>query len=481
MPLNMAYREDLIRRRQELLILEEEEEKIEQKAKKEKKSKKKKEKQKKNKGKVEKKGDTVRTQAEERILEKEDSDPKNQHHSLEQAKPETKDVVPKGKAVTSSSSSSSPDIQLETVVPRVDIQKTASPKPETKDGVPKRNEVPSSSSSPGIQLHPRVYIQKTASPKPEKEDVVPKRKEVPSSSSSSSPDTQLQTVVPRVDIQKTASPKPAAQPVQSISRPVTVRKLLRKQAAPEKKFVWKLVSPRLPPSGQPSSSGEIQLQTVVPRADIHKTASPKLAAQPVQSMSRPVSTPVIPPNQAAPVISAVQTSTWSFAPSMSSAGRLGSPPHSQTYTPQSYKHPILGSSGFNQSSSQPTLTSTLPHYSHQPPISVSSQSSFPINISSWDLSSCGLLWTGGWSSNRDTTTTTATSGNHRTNPSNTPVTTNNIQFGNGLREDDYGYGNNNQNSYHGTADVGSSRRYSEESMPHFSLYSYWQMDELAHT
>ncbi|CAA7057376.1 unnamed protein product [Microthlaspi erraticum] len=511
--INMAYRDDLVWRRQEELIREEEEAKSKQKAAKEKKSKKKQAKQKKNKGKAEKRADTVRTQAEERLLEKEDSDPKNQHHSLEQAKPDTRDVVPKGKAVTSSSSSS-PDIQLETVVPRVDIQKNASPKPETKDVVPKIKEVPSSSSS--------------------------------------SPDSQLQTVVPRVDIQKTASPKPAAQPVQSMSTLVTVRKLLQKQAAPEKKLVWKPVSARLPSS----SSGDIQFQTVVPIADIQKTASPNLTAPvstpiippkkaahvqsmsrpvstpiippkqaahvqsmsrpvstpiippkqaahvqsmsrpvstpiippkqaaPVQSMSRPVNAPIIPPKQAAPVISAVQASTSSFARSMSSAGRLGSPPHSQTYIPQSYNHPIVGSSGFNHSSSQPMVTSTLPPYSHPPPISVSSQSSFPINVGSWDLSSCGLLWTGGSSSNRDTTTTTtAISGNHRTNPYNTPVTTNNIQVVTDECQG-YGYGNNNQNSYLGNEDLGISGwsgGYSEETMPHFSFYSYWQMDELAQT
>ncbi|CAA7057367.1 unnamed protein product [Microthlaspi erraticum] len=349
----------------------------------------------------------------------------------EQAKPETKDVVPTRNAVPSSSSSS-PDTQLQTVVSEADIQKTASPKPETKDDVPKR-------------------------------------KEVPSSSSSSSPDSQLQTVVPRVVyIQKVASLNPVTQPVQSISRPVTGRNLLWNQAAPVKKLVWKPVSGRSPSSCQASSSRDIQLQTMVPRDDIQKTASPKLEAQHVQSMSRPVSTPIIPREQAAPLISVVQTSTPSFARSMSSAGRLGSPPHSQTYIPKSYEHPIVGSPGFNHSSSQPKATSSLPPYSHPPPISVSSQSCFPINVSSWDLSYCGLLWTGGSSSNRDTTTTIT--GNHRTDLYNTPVTTstqptNNVQFGKAAN----------------LGISGRSKSHSEESMPHFSFYSYWQMDELAQT
>ncbi|CAA7057373.1 unnamed protein product [Microthlaspi erraticum] len=344
-------------------------------------------------------------------------------------KSETKDVVPKGKTVTSSSSSQ--DIQLHTVVPRVDIQKVASPKPETKDVVPKIKEV---SSSPDIQFQlqagvSEADIQKTASPKPETKDVVPKRKEVPSPSSSSL-DIQLQTVVPRVDIQKTASPKPVTQPIQSITRPVTVRKLFGK---PEKK-VWKPVSARFSSSGQPSSSGDIQLQIVVPRAHLQKTASPKPAAQPVQSMSRPVtmSVPITPRKQAALVVSAVQTSTLSFSHSMRSTFRIGSPPHNQTYIPQSYQHAIVSSSGIGNSSSQPTVTSPLRPYSHPPPlVSVSNQSALPINFGSLDeVLSSGLLWTCGSGSNKDTTTTTTTtaiSGNHGTNPCNTRII--NDQFG----------------------------------------------------
>ncbi|CAA7057374.1 unnamed protein product [Microthlaspi erraticum] len=73
---------------QENLIREEEEALL---AQKEKKSKKKK---KKNKGKAKKKEDKARTQAQERPIEKEEFDPKNQCPSLEQPKPETTDVVP---------------------------------------------------------------------------------------------------------------------------------------------------------------------------------------------------------------------------------------------------------------------------------------------------------------------------------------------------------------------------------------------------
>lgn len=275
------------------------------------------------------------------------------------------------------------------------------------------------------------------------------------------------------------------------------------QAKPEKKGVSnvdavpnrKITSARSPSSDQASPSRDIQFQTVSPRADIQKTASPKPAAQPTPSLSRPLSAPIIPPKQAAPVISAVHTSaTSSLARSMSLTGRLGSPTHSQTYAPQSYKHAIVGSSGFNHSSSQSTGTSTLPPYSHPSPISASNQSGFPINVGSWDVSSGGLLWTGGSNSNRDTTTTI--SGNHRTNPYNTPVTTSirpaDVQIGrtaqslmtdefphldiiNDLLEDEHCSMDsdvyrvpqqfNNQFSYHGGADLGisgRSRSYSDD-------------------
>lgn len=262
-----------------------------------------------------------------------------------------------------------------------------------------------------------------------------------------------------------------------------------------------------------------------PRADIQKAASPKPAAQPAPSMSRPSSAPIIPPKQVAPVVSAVQTSTISLARSMSSIGRIGSPTHSQAYIPQSYKHAIVGSSGFNHSSSQSTGVTALPPYSHPPPISVSNQSGFPINVGSWDVSSGGLLWTGGPSSN-----TTTISGNHRTNHYNTAVAastrTTDVQIGrraqslmtdefphldiiNDLLEDEQGMMdsavyqlpqrfNNNQYSYHGGADLGisgRSRNYSDDGfhysygkyMPHLSPssssspYANGQMDGLAQT
>ncbi|AED94981.1 TRAF-like superfamily protein [Arabidopsis thaliana] len=305
------------------------------------------------------------------------------------------------------------------------------------------------------------------------------------------------------------------------------------QAKPEKKGVSnveavpnrKVISVKSPSSHHASPSREAQLQTVGPRADIQKIASPKPVEQPAPPMSRPLSAPIIPPTQAAPVISAVQTSTASLARSMSSTGRLGSPTHSQAYNPQSYKHAIVGSSGFTHPSSQSSGTSTLPPYSHPSPISVSNQSGFPINVGSWDVSSGGLLWTGGSSSTRDTTTTI--SGNHKTNTYNAPVVTTsirptNVQIGrtaqslmtdefphldiiNDLLADEHGTMDNsvyrvpqqfnNQYSYHGGADLGissRSRSYSDdgfhqsygEYMPHSAssspygngqTQSQWQM------
>ncbi|ESQ44677.1 hypothetical protein EUTSA_v10003141mg [Eutrema salsugineum] len=183
------------------------------------------------------------------------------------------------------------------------------------------------------------------------------------------------------------------------------------------------ISARSPSSDQASPSRDIQLQTVAPRSDVQKTASPKPTAQPAApSMLRPLSAPIIPSKQAPPVISAVQTSTTSFARSMSSTGRIGSLTHSQTYTPQSYKHAIIGSSGFNHLNSQLTGKSAFSLYSHPSPISVSNQPGFTSQAGSWDISSSGLLWTG-LSSSREIPTTTINR-NHGMNPYNTtPLTT----------------------------------------------------------
>ncbi|CAH2046592.1 unnamed protein product [Thlaspi arvense] len=282
------------------------------------------------------------------------------------------------------------------------------------------------------------------------------------------------------------------------------------QAKPEKKIVSNvdtaanrkaISSARSPSSDQQASpSRDIQFQTMAPRADVQKTISPtKRMAQPAPPsiLSRPLSAPLIPPKQAAPVvISPAQASTTSLARSMSSTGRVGSPIHSQTYIPQSYKHAIVGSFSFSNSSSQPTGTTTaFPSYSHPPPppVSLSNQPGF-----SWDVSSGGRgLWTGGSNSNRETPTTSTTI-NHRMNlPYNTPVSTSflptDVQFGrtttqslmtdefphldiiNDLLEDEHGSMDNNMYrvpqrfnniySYHGGADFGisgRSRSYSDD-------------------
>ncbi|KAF8113331.1 hypothetical protein N665_0051s0025 [Sinapis alba] len=170
----------------------------------------------------------------------------------------------------------------------------------------------------------------------------------------------------------------------------------------------KAISARSPLSDQPSLSRDIQLQTVGSRAAVQNTTSPK------PSMSRPLRAPTILPKQAAPSVSAARTSTTSFARSVSSTGRVSAPTHCQTYIPQSYKHAVVGSSSSDHSSSQSTGTSAL--------LSVSNQDGFPINVGSEDVSSRGLLGTGGSSSNRDTTATTI-SENHIMNAYNTPVST----------------------------------------------------------
>ncbi|CAN8247820.1 unnamed protein product [Cochlearia groenlandica] len=288
----------------------------------------------------------------------------------------------------------------------------------------------------------------------------------------------------------------------------------------------KAISARSPSSDQASPSRDIQFQTVSPRADIQITAAPKPVAQPA-ILPRSSTAPIILPKQAAPVISAVQTSTTPLARStLNSTGRLGSPTSSQAYIPQSYKHAIVGPSGFNHSSSQSPGVNTLPSYPLPPPISESNQSGFPINVGSWDVSSGGLVWTGGSSSNRDATTTR--SQNHRPTPCHSTVAVSTrpteVQIGrttqslvtdefphlaiiNDLLEDEHGMMdnglyylpqqqfNNSQYSYHGGgggADLGISGRsmsyiddryqqsYSEY-MPYSSSsspYGNRQMDEL---
>ncbi|CAH2046690.1 unnamed protein product [Thlaspi arvense] len=289
------------------------------------------------------------------------------------------------------------------------------------------------------------------------------------------------------------------------------------QAKPEKKIVSNvdaapnrkaIPAARSPSSDQQASpSRDIQFQTVPPRAGGQKTASPtKPTGQPAppSMLSRPLSAPLIPPKQAAPVIiSPVQASATSLARSMSSTG------HRQTYIPQSYKHAIVGSLSFNHSSSQPTGTTTAsPSYSQSPPIS-----GFPINGGSRDVSSGEHgLWTAGSSSNKETTTT-STSGNHRMNlPYNPPVSTTtqslmtdefpHLDIINDLLKDEHGSMDNNSvycvpqrfnmYSYHGGADFGisgRSRSYSDdgfhqsygEYMSSSSPYGNGQMDGLTQT
>ncbi|KAL0889090.1 hypothetical protein Bca101_013073 [Brassica carinata] len=160
------------------------------------------------------------------------------------------------------------------------------------------------------------------------------------------------------------------------------------QAKPEERGVFnvdtipnrKAISSRSSLSDQASPSRDIQFQTVGSRAAVQNTTSP------IPSLSRPLR---------APTVSAARTSTTSFARSVSSTGRVSAPTHSQNYIPPSYKHAVVGSLSSDHSSSHSTGTSAL--------LSVSNQSGFPIDVGSADVWSGGLLWTGGSSSNRDTT------------------------------------------------------------------------------
>ncbi|XP_010475082.1 PREDICTED: MATH domain-containing protein At5g43560-like [Camelina sativa] len=217
--------------------------------------------------------------------------------------------------------------------------------------------------------------------------------------------SMAQTIVNSVDMDR---PKERSTAVLSSPRSFTKNSSpLLTQAKPEKKSVStadsipnkKLVSATGPPSSsQVVPSSDIRPQTVGLRADMQKTSSPKQPAA-TTTISRPSSAPIIPAMQPAPItVSSSVQMTTSLPRSVSSAGRLGPDPSlhtQQTYTPQSYKHAIVGnslgsSSSFNHHpTSHGVVPSTLPSSSYlQTPTSSSYQSSFPFSQDG------GHLWTG---------------------------------------------------------------------------------------
>ncbi|CAH8336708.1 unnamed protein product [Eruca vesicaria subsp. sativa] len=149
--------------------------------------------------------------------------------------------------------------------------------------------------------------------------------------------------------------------------PSTQTKLEKKNVsvAPNKKV--------MPASGPPSSS----------QVDVQKIPAPK---QPATTITRPSSAPVIPAMRPSPIVVSSVQPTTSFPRSVSSAGRLGpdsSLHNQQTFTPQSYKHAIVGnspgsSSSFNHHpSSHGVVPTSLPSASYSQTPTSSHQSSFP--------------------------------------------------------------------------------------------------------
>ncbi|XP_010483405.1 PREDICTED: MATH domain-containing protein At5g43560-like isoform X2 [Camelina sativa] len=218
--------------------------------------------------------------------------------------------------------------------------------------------------------------------------------------------SMAQSIVNSVDMDR---PKERSTAVLSSPRSFTKNSSpLLTQSKPEKKSVStadsipnkKIVSATGPPSSSqvvvPSS--DIRPQTVGLRADVQKISAPKQPAA-TTTISRPSSAPIIPAMQPAPItVSSSVQMTTSLPRSVSSAGRLGPDPslhNQQTYTPQSYKHAIVGnslgsSSSFNHHpNSHGVVPSTLPSSSYlQTPTSSSYQSSFPFSQDG------GHLWTG---------------------------------------------------------------------------------------
>ncbi|WZZ11638.1 hypothetical protein YC2023_097559 [Brassica napus] len=169
-----------------------------------------------------------------------------------------------------------------------------------------------------------------------------------------------------------SSPRTAAKNLSSLTQTkLEKRSVSNADAVPNKK----VMSATGPPSSSQVSpaSSDSQSQAGGLKADMQKISAPKQPAT-TTIVTRPFSAPIIPAMRPAPVIvsSSVQPTT-SLPRSVSSAGRLGpdsSLRNQQSYTPQSYKHAIVGnspgsSSSFNHHpSSHGVVPTTLPSASY---------------------------------------------------------------------------------------------------------------------
>ncbi|CAF2052163.1 TNF receptor-associated factor homolog 1b isoform X1 [Brassica rapa] len=166
------------------------------------------------------------------------------------------------------------------------------------------------------------------------------------------------------------SPRTAAKNPSPLTQPKLEKKNV--SVAPNKKV--------MPASGPPSSNQVVPPSSDIGlRADVQKIPAPKQPA--TTTITRPSSAPVIPAMRPAPIVVSSAQPTTSFPRSVSSAGRLGpdsSLHNQQTYTPQSYKHAIVGNSP-GSSSSFNLHPTTLPSASYSQTPTSSYQSSFPFS------------------------------------------------------------------------------------------------------
>ncbi|KAG5387557.1 hypothetical protein IGI04_039027 [Brassica rapa subsp. trilocularis] len=166
------------------------------------------------------------------------------------------------------------------------------------------------------------------------------------------------------------SPRTAAKNPSPLTQPKLEKKIV--SVAPNKKV--------MPASGPPSSNQVVPPSSDIGlRADVQKIPAPKQPA--TTTITRPSSAPVIPAMRPAPIVVSSAQPTTSFPRSVSSAGRLGpdsSLHNQQTYTPQSYKHAIVGNSPGSSSSFNHHPT-TLPSASYSQTPTSSYQSSFPFS------------------------------------------------------------------------------------------------------
>ena len=209
--------------------------------------------------------------------------------------------------------------------------------------------------------------------------VVVSHNQEPESSRNRSPVGKAQIIVNSVDMDR---PKEKSAAVLTSPRTAAKNPSPLTQTKPEKKSAYAVPNKKVSSASEPPSSNLV----VPPSSDIQsqvvgmqKISAPKQPA--TTTITRPSSAPVIPAMRPSPIVVSSVQPTTSFPRSVSSAGRLGpdsSLHNQQTYTPQSYKHAIVGNSPGSSSSFNHHPT-TLPSASYSQTPTSSYQSSFPFS------------------------------------------------------------------------------------------------------